>query len=38
MITKNKELYEETDSMSSEVDRLSQIIKAFEDQIQVLTE
>lgn len=38
MISKNKELYEETDSMSAEVDRLSQIIKAFEDQIQVLTE
>lgn len=31
MISKNKELYEETDSMSAEVDRLSQIIKAFED-------
>ena len=38
MITKNKDLYEESDSLGSELDRMGQILKAFEDQIQVLTE
>lgn len=38
MISKNKELYEESDSLGSELDRMSQVMKAFEDQIQVLTE
>ena len=38
MINKNKELYEENDSLGSELDRMGQILKAFEDQIQVLTE
>lgn len=33
MISKNKELYEESDSLSNEIERLGLIVKGFEDQI-----